>query len=161
MKRKRKKSKDENQPSFFKEYNFEITVISMFVLGVFLLVEKMEISQTLFSIIKTIIFIFADTIKAIRNGIYDILYWLELSDLVGVVLILLALFMIGIRTRIRLLSKYYKIDKCPECNSGNKLKRVQKKLKHRIIHIVLQLRVYYYQCDSCYKKQLVVLTKRR
>ena len=39
-------------------------------------------------------------------------------------------------------------------------KRIQKKLKHRIINIVLRLRVYYYQCENCYKTQLVILTKR-
>ena len=55
MKRKRKKSKTKNEVSFFKEYNFEITVFAMFLLGIFLLVEKMEISQTLFKVIKATI----------------------------------------------------------------------------------------------------------
>ena len=67
MKRKRKKSLNKEGKSIFKEYNFEITVLSMIILGVFLLVEKMEISQTLFFMLKTIIFFFADMIKAIRD----------------------------------------------------------------------------------------------
>ena len=60
MKRKRKKPNTKKEVSFYKEYNFEITVIAMFLLGVFLLVEKMEISQTLFKVIKATIFLFAD-----------------------------------------------------------------------------------------------------
>ena len=161
MQRKRKKSEKKQIPSFFEEYRFEITIASMIIIGVFLLIENMEISQTIFALIKTIIFFFADGIKSIRKLIYDIFYWLEISDLVGVILILLAGLLIAIRTRIRLLSTYQKINECRQCNGNNKLKRIKKKLKHRIIDIILRLRVYYYQCDNCYKKQLVVLMKRR
>tara|TARA_B100001027_G_C16177721_1_gene289974 strand:- start:260 stop:745 length:486 start_codon:yes stop_codon:yes gene_type:complete len=161
MKRKRKKSNSKKEISFFKEYNFEITVFAMFVLGVFLLVEKMEISQTLFKFIKTTIFLFADLIKAIRDSIYDTLSWLELSDLVGVVLILFASYLIALRIRVRLLMLYPKIYECQYCDNKNKLKRIPKKLKHRIIHFALRLRVYYYQCNNCYKKQLIVITKKR
>ena len=161
MKRKRKKSNSKKEVSFFKEYNFEITVFVMFILGVFLLVEKMEIASTLFKIIKTSIFLFADFIKAIRNLIYDTLRWLELSDLVGVILIVFALYLVALRIRIRLLILYPKVYQCQNCDNENKLKRIPKRLKHRIIHFALRLRVYYYQCDSCYKKQLIIIKKRQ
>ena len=160
MKRKRKKPLDKKSKSFLQEYNFEIIVFSMITLGVFLLVEQMEISQTMFNLMKKLIFLFADMIKVIRDKIYEIFDWIEISDLVGLVLIGFAGFLITIRTRIRLLTKYQKIRECPECKPGFKLKRIQKKLKHRIIHIILRLRVYNYQCQNCYKKQLVILTKR-
>ena len=161
MKRKRKKPNNKIETSFIRENSFEITVLLMFLLGVFLLVENMEISATLFKIIKAGIFFFADFIKSIRNAIYYILNWLELSDMVGVVLILFALYLILIRTRIRLLAKYPKVYECPNCDNTNKLKRVQKKLKHRIIQFVLRLRIYYYQCDNCFNKQLIMVTKKR
>ena len=161
MKRKRKKSNSKKGVSFFKEYNFEITVFTMFLLGVFLLVEKMEISQTLFSIAKATIFLFADFIKAIRDSIYNTLRWLELSDLVGVILILFALYLVSLRIRVRLLMLYPKVYECQNCDNNNKLKRIPKRLKHRIIHFALRLRVYYYQCDDCYKKQLIIITKKR
>ena len=161
MKRKRKKTNTKKEVSFFKEYNFEITVFAMFILGVFLLVEKMEISHTLFKVIKATIFLFADFIKAIRDSIYDILSWLELSDLVGVILILFAIYLVALRIRIRLLMLYPKIYECQNCDNKNKLKRIPKRLKHRIIHFALRLRVYYYQCDNCYKKQLIIITRKR
>ena len=160
MQRKRKKPLDKKRKSFLKEYNFEITVFSMITLGVFLLVEQMEISQTIFNLIKKLIFLFADMIKVIRDKIFEIFNWLEISDLVGLVLIVLAGFLITIRTRIRLLTKYQKIHECPECEPGYKLKRIQKRLEHRIINTILRLRVYNYQCQKCYKRQLVILTKR-
>ncbi len=161
MKRKRKKPNNKRETSFLQENSFEITVLIMFLLGVFLLVENMEISATLFKIIKDSIFFFADFIKLIRNSIYYLLNWLELSDMVGVVLIFFALYLVLIRTRIRLLAKYPKVYECENCDNTNKLKRVQKKLKHRIIQFVLRLRIYYYQCDNCFNKQLIMVTKKR
>ena len=160
MKRKRKKPIDKKRKSFLKDYNFEVTVFSMIIIGFFLLVEQMEISQTIFNFIRKIIFLFADTIKVIRDKFYEIFNWIEVSDLVGLILIGFAGFLITIRARIRLLTKYQKIHECPECKPGHKLKRIQKKLKHRMINIILRLRVYNYQCQNCYKKQLVILTKR-
>ena len=161
MKRKRKKPNNSKKISLFKEYSFELTVFSMVIFGIFLLVEKMEISQTLFRLIKNILFFFADLIKAIRDLLVNALTILELSDMVGVVLILFAFYLILIRIRFRLLIIYPKVDECQHCNSSSKLKRIQKKLKHRIIHFVLRVRVYYYQCQDCYKKQLIILTKKR
>ena len=161
MKRKRKKPDNQKKLSLFQEYNFEITVLLMFIFGIFLLVENMEISETLFRFFKSSLFFFADLIKSIRDLLYNTLRWLELSDLVGVILILFAFYLVSIRLRIRLLARYPKVYECQHCDSSSKLKRIQKKLKHRIIHIVLRLRVYYYQCQDCYKKQLIILTKKR
>ena len=81
MQRKRKKSEKKQIPSFFEEYRFEITIGSMIIVGVFLLIENMEISQTIFLLLKTVIFFFADAIKAIRKLVYNVLYWLEISEL--------------------------------------------------------------------------------
>tara|TARA_B100000242_G_scaffold241741_1_gene181861 strand:- start:111 stop:593 length:483 start_codon:yes stop_codon:yes gene_type:complete len=160
MKRKRKKPNDSKNISLFKEYSFELTVFSMVIFGTFLLVENMEISQTLFKLGKSVLYFFADLIKAVRDLLINILNVLEISDMVGVILIVFALYLILIRIRIRLLMNYPKIYTCQHCESSSKLKRIQKKLKHRIIHFVLRLRIYYYQCQDCYKKQLIVLTKK-
>ena len=160
MKRKRKKPNKSKNITLFKEYSFEITVSLMVTFGIFLLIENMEISQTLFNLGKTVLFFFADLIKAVRDLINNFLNDMELSDVVGVVLILFALYLILFRIRIRLLATYPKITKCQYCNSSSKLKRIQKNFKHRIIHFALRLRVYYYQCKDCYEKQLIILTKK-
>ena len=160
MKRKRKKPNNSESMSFLKEYSFELTVFSMVIFGIFLLVENMEISKTIFKLIKIMLFSFADFIKIIRDLLINTLNILELSDIVGVILILFAFYLILIRIRLRLLIIYPKIYECTHCDSSSKLKRIQKKFKHRIIHFVLRLRVYYYQCQDCYEKQLIILTKK-
>ena len=161
MQRKRKKPNNSKNISFFTEYSFELTVISMVIFGIFLLVENMEISQTLFKLGKNVLFFFADLIKFARDALFNISKVLELSDMVGLILILFAFYLILIRIRIRLLTTYPKSYECQHCDSSSKLKRIQKKFKHRIIHFVLRLRVYYYQCQDCYKKQLIILTKKQ
>ena len=55
-------------------------------------------------------------IKVIRDKIYEIFNWIEISDLVGLVLIGLAGFLITLRTRIRLLTKYQKINDTQNAN---------------------------------------------
>ena len=62
----------------------------------------MEISQTIFKFGKNIIFFFADLIKQTRDIIVKTLSVLELSDIVGAVLILFAFYLILIRARVRL-----------------------------------------------------------
>ena len=57
----------------------------------------MEISQTIFKFGKNIIFLFADVIKQTRDIIVKTLSVLELSDIVGVILILFAFYLISIR----------------------------------------------------------------
>ena len=128
MKRKRKKPNNSKNISVFKEYSFELTVFSMVIFGIFLLVEKMEISQTFFRLIKNALFFFADLIKSIRDLLINTLNVLEISDMVGVILIVFALYLILIRIRIRLLTNYPKVYACQHCESSSKLKRIQKKL---------------------------------
>ena len=160
MNEKRKVISKRSTNSLFHEYNFEIKVTSLMALGIFLLVENMEIKHFIYEIIKNVAFSFGDLVKLIGSIFLVLIKKIEISDLVGLVLIGLAGFLITLRTRIRLLTKYQKIQECPECKPGYKLKRIQKKLKHRIINIILRLRVYNYQCQKCHKKQLVILTKR-
>jgi len=159
MERKRKRAEKNSREAFLQEYSFEVTVVIMFLLGIFLLVEKMEISETLFFISKTILFFFADAIKAFRDLLVNILGSVEVSDLVGLVLILFAIFLIAIRWRHRMLINYQKLTECPDCD--NKLKRVPKRIKHRFVGYIFRFRVYFYQCDNCYKKYLTILQKSR
>ena len=159
MKRKRKQSKKDNEQSLFQKYNFEITLLSMFSIGVFLIIEDMEISATLFSFFKSLIFLFADTIKLIRDLLYRYLKNFEFSDIVGISLILLCIFLLSIRWRIKLLNKFQKKDNCPKCKK--RLKRIPKKIHYRLLGIIMKLKIYYYQCDECYNTFICVLEKSK
>ena len=59
--------------SFHKEYSFEIKVILLFTLGIFLLIEDLEIKQYIFEAIRTIFFYYRSWNKmALRfNTVFD------------------------------------------------------------------------------------------
>ena len=68
MAKKRKGiAKPRHQP-FLQEYNFEITVVVLLALGIFLLVEDMEIKHYLYIFIKAIFFAIGKVIKWLGNG---------------------------------------------------------------------------------------------
>jgi len=159
MKRKRKQAKKNNEQSLFQKYNFELTLLFMFSIGVFLIIEDMEISATLFSFFKNLIFLFADTIKLLRDILYKYLKDFEFSDIVGAGLILLCLFLLSIRWRVKLLNKFEKKIDCPKCKK--RLKRIPKKMYYRLLSFIMKLRIYYYQCGECYDTFLCVLEKTK
>ena len=156
---KRKRKKPETKEAFYKKYNFELSLFLMLSLGIFLLVEDMEISQALFNFSKTLLFLLADTVKLIRNIIVRFFTQFELSDLVGVTLISIVIYMLTIRWRYRLLNDFQKITHCPKCEE--KLKRIPKKIHHRILSFILKLRIYFFQCGECHKIYYSYLEKSR
>ena len=54
MKQKRKGATKSKYKLFFKDFNFEIKVILLLALGIFLLIEELEIKHFLFELIKLI-----------------------------------------------------------------------------------------------------------
>ena len=152
MQRKRKKPLNKKRKSFLQEYNFEIIVFSMITLGVFLLVEQMEISQTIFILMKKLIFLFADMIKIIRDKIYEIFDWIEISDLVGISIIFYVLYLVAERQRERLIKRFSNVRDCPECQ-GN-LHRVKKSVKHKIMSYIYFVNVKNYRCKDCSKNMI-------
>ena len=156
---KRKRKKPETKIAFYKKYNFELSLLLMLGLGIFLLIEDMEISQTLFNFSKTLLFLLADTVKLIRNIIVRFFTQFELSDLVGVTLISIVIYMLTLRWRYRLLNEFQKITHCPKCEQ--KLKRIPKKIHYRLLSFILNLRIYFFQCNECYKVYFSILEKSR
>ena len=69
MKQKRKGLIKPRHNSFHKEYSFEIKVVLLFTLGIFMLVEYIEIKQYMFEAIRTIFFTIGLGIKWFRDSI--------------------------------------------------------------------------------------------
>ena len=78
-----------------RDYNYEITVLLLFLSGLFLLLEKMNIKKELFNILKKVIFFIKDIIIYILSIVVKIMRRIELSDLIGIILIAVALIMVG------------------------------------------------------------------
>ncbi len=132
---------------FYQEYNFEITVVLLIALGVFLLVEEMEIKHYLYEFIKVIFFTIGNFIKLLRDTSIYIIDKFEISDLVGISLILLAIFLIANRWRERMIERHSVLRNCPDCNGD--LQRIKRDFNQKMIGYIYFLTVKNYRCKSC------------
>jgi len=132
---------------FYQEYNFEITVVLLIALGVFLLVEELEIKHYLYEFIKIIFFTIGNFIKLLRDGSIFIIDKFEISDLVGISLILLALFLIANRWRERMIERHSVLRNCPDCNGD--LQRIKRDFNQKVTGFIYFLTVKNYHCKSC------------
>ena len=142
---------------FYQEYNFEITVVALIALGVFLLIENLEIKHYLYEFIKVIFFTIGNFIKLLRNGSIFIIEKFEISDLVGISLILLALFLIANRWRERLIERHSILRICPDCNGD--LQRIKRDLNQKVTGLIYFLTVKNYHCKSCNFKGFKLVKK--
>ena len=132
---------------FYQEYNFEITVVLLIALGVFLLVEELEIKHYLYEFIKVIFFTIGNFIKFLRDTSIYIIDKFEISDLVGISLILLAIFLIANRWRERMIERYSVLKNCPDCNGD--LQRIKRDFNQKMTGYIYFLTVKNYRCKSC------------
>ena len=147
MAQKRKGIVKQRHKPFFLEYSFEIKVIILFALGIFLLVEDLEIKHFIYSFIRLVMFAIGDAIIWLRNNILFLIKQFEVSDLVGISLIIYVLYLIADRWRERMIERFSKLTNCPQC--GSNLNRIRKELKHKIMSFVYFLHVKHYHCTAC------------
>ena len=132
---------------FYEEYNFEIMVVFLLGLGIFLLVEDFEIKAYMYRIIRAVFLAVEKFIQSIRDGVFYVVGEFETSDLVGISLILSALFLIANRWRERMIDRFSSLKECPECR--NHLHRIQKTSRQRMTSIFYYVDVKHYSCKSC------------
>ena len=156
MKQKRKGLTRPRQNTFYKEYSFEIKVIILFTLGIFLLVEELEIKQYIFEFIRIIFFTIGDGIKWLRDSIIFLIKQFEVSDIVGISLILYVFYLVANRWRDRMIDRYSNLDICPKCGSPE-IHRIRKDWNHKIISILYFVNVKNYQCKKCSHKEMKLI----
>ena len=141
--------KQKRQELFIREYNYEITIVVLIALGIFLLVEDLEIKHYMYLGLRWFLFSIGDIIKGIRDNVILFLEkdLFELSDLVGISLILFALHLAAKRWRDREIERYPDMEECPDC--GGKLQRIQRTPKQNIISFLYVAQVKHYSCRSC------------
>ena len=153
MKQKRKGHIKPRHNSFHKEYSFEIKVILLFTLGIFLLVEDLEIKQYIFEAIRKIFFAIGLGIKWFRDSILFLIKQFEVSDIVGISLILYVVYLVANRWRDRMIDRYKDLNSCPQCG-GNEIHRIKKNWKHQVVGIIYFTKVKHYQCKQCGHKEI-------
>jgi len=155
MKQKRKGITKPKNKAFHKEYSFEIKVIILFALGIFLLVEDLEIKHYIYAFIRTIFFTIGNGIKTIKDLMIFLIKQFEVSDIVGISLILYVIFLIANRWRERIIDRHTSLTSCMKC--GGDIKRVRKNWKHKVMGILYFVSVKHYQCKSCMHKDIKLI----
>ena len=153
MKQKRKGLTRPRQNTFYKEYSFEIKVIILFTLGIFLLVEKLEIKQSIVGFIRIILITAGRAIEWSRDSIIFLINQFEPSDIVGISLILYVFYLVANRWRDRMIERYTDLSSCPLCGSLE-LHRIRKNWNHRVISILYFVSVKHYECKKCSHKEI-------
>ena len=157
MPQERKGIVKSSQRSYFREYNFEITVVVLITLGIFLIVEDLEIKYYIYQFVKAFFFGIGHIIKLIQNGTIYVVSQFETSDLVGISLILLAIFLLAGRWRDRIIERHVTLTECPNC--GGHLVRTHRELNHKIMSFIYFVTVKHYHCKVC-KYKGIKMVKR-
>ena len=114
---------------FIREYRIELVAALMALLGIFLLVEQMEIRVTIFRIMRLVWRTVGKTVAAVvREVIYRILH-IRPSDLLGLVLTLLSMIIVLWRVRVRLTQRLSGTI-CPVCGGDLRRSRRQYRPDH-------------------------------
>ncbi len=152
MKQKRKGASKSKYKIFFEDFNFEIKVVSLLALGIFLLVEELEIKHYLLKLIKLIIFNSGKVIQYVLNKSVFFIRGFEFSDVVGISILLYVFYLIANRSRERLFNRFPNINNCSKCNG--KIHRIRKKWKHKVLSYVYFITVKHYRCTDCNNQEI-------
>jgi hypothetical protein len=142
---------------FIREYRIELVAAFMALLGIFLLVEQMEIRVTIFRIMSLVWRTVGKTmVGVVRAVIYRLLH-IRPSDLLGLVLILLSIVIVFWRVRVRVLQRLAG-STCPVC--GADLRRSRRDRLDRLVSLLLPVRPYRCRNQECRWQGLRVQTHR-
>ncbi len=102
----KKTKRKRHEKSLWKEFRFEIFIGFLFVLGVFLLVEEMEIKATLFHSVSYFLRLIANSVFGGDRWLRNLIAQVETSDIIGILLILTAIVLLGLQFRKKVIHRY-------------------------------------------------------
>lgn len=144
--RKRKRIFKTKSP-FYQNYNFELFVLGLLLLGFFLLWERWHIKSIVWNFITNITRIVIIYIMDIAVRIGTTISKVETSDLIGIVLILVAVILILNRARLRIINNYPSLSSCSKCEGD--LRRTHRKMIHKLLEFLLFCKIKRYTCRTC------------
>jgi len=132
---------------FLKEYWIEIGALIILSLGIFLLVERMEIRSTIWQTILNAKTLFQSEAELFVKGMIVFVGNFTLSDTIGTLFVILAVIFVLWRIRYRFLhSDFWLATTCPKC--GSELHRVHRsKFDHFLSRTVLP-KSHRYECSN-------------
>lgn len=136
--------------STLKHHWFEISVLVMMAMGIFLLVEQLEIKELIWRGLVSCARSIADGAQWLWGKAVDVVAPVEASDIVGALLLLTAFVMTVHRGRLRAIKRHPDLDQlegCPDC--GGAIERVRRTSGDRFTELVLWINIRRYACTKC------------
>jgi predicted RNA-binding Zn-ribbon protein involved in translation (DUF1610 family) len=123
------------------EWRVEILVASMVAVAIFLLVERIQIRQTLLGWPRQVIQLLGPTLSGLGRGLVILIRGTTLSNLTAYVLLLTALVFVLWRVRWRLMTaSRFTTRACPHC--GGRLQRIHRRARDRLLCRFVPVRRY-------------------
>ena len=107
----------------------------------------MHIKSELLIIFNNIINFIIEIISSILLFVTNIISRIEISDLVGIILIIISIFLIIRRIRIRIIQRFNKLSDCPKC--GKDLLRKRRTTNQKILSWIFYIKMMHYSCSKC------------
>jgi hypothetical protein len=131
---------------FLREYRVEVTAVLLALLGVFLLVERMQIRVTVLRIMRSVWRAASGAVgAAVSAVVYHVLHTTT-SDLIGVVLIVLAIVIVLWRVRLRLTQRLSGRT-CPVC--GGELRRSHRRWQDHLLSLLVPVARFRCRNEEC------------
>jgi hypothetical protein len=131
---------------FLREYAVELTAGFLALLGVFLLVERMEIRVTILRLLRLGWRALAGTLQGLVAQVVHRIVHVTTSDLLGLGLIALATGVVLWRVRVRLMKRYAD-HACPKC--GGDLHRRHRHWPDRVLSLLVPVKRYRCKDAEC------------
>ncbi|MGD2147324.1 MAG: hypothetical protein PVH41_11580 [Anaerolineae bacterium] len=131
---------------FVREYAVELIAGFLAFLGVFLLVERMEIRVTILRLLRLGWRAVSGTLEALAGAVVYRVVHITTSDLLGLVLIALAIAVVLWRLRVRLMERYAGRT-CPLC--GGNLRRRHRRWSDRVMSLLVPVNRYRCRNSEC------------
>jgi hypothetical protein len=124
-------------------------IVLIMALAVFLLVERMQIRQTLLGWLRTGLAALKKLAMGVLEAVGDLARGITLSDMVGYVLLLTAFALVVWRVRRRLMgTPRFTIPRCPAC--GGELLRVRRRWRDRLVDLYVPVRRFRCKASDCH-----------
>ena len=133
--------------AIIEKYSFELLIILLICLGIFLLLEDYELKKF---IKKFSIYIYINMkyfIYYMYNSIFEFILKIEFSNIIGLLFILSAVTLIFLRWRNNLIYNYSSSGFCHNCKS--KLQRIKRRTRVKVFAFFIRLKIKKYQCKNC------------
>ena len=140
-----------------REYAVELIAGFLALLGVFLLVERMEIRVTILRLLRLGLRALAGTVQALVGTVAYRMVHVTTSDLLGLGLIALASAVVLWRVRVRLMKRYAD-HACPKC--GGELRRRHRHWPDRVLSLLVPVKRYRCKNAGCQWEGLRINRRR-